>query len=79
MHLFPVNFFGIKDLFTAFDERITFDPVEVAAAVAGMAGGSADLFDFENNTVKIAVHQNFFYQLDIAAFFAFAPQFVAGA
>ena len=43
-----------------------------------MTGGAADLVNFENHSVQVAVHQNFLDQLGIAGFFAFFPEFVSG-
>ena len=44
-----------------------------------MAGSAAHLFHFQENRIRVAVDIDFFDELDIAGFFAFAPEFVPAA
>ena len=41
-----------------------------------MAGGFADLFDFQQNRIVIAIDKNFLNDLHVTAFFTFHPLLV---
>lgn len=61
------------------DEGSVFQFAVEAAPMAGVTGCAAFLLDPEDDGVTIAIDQNFFDNLDVAALFPFAPEPVAAA
>ena len=55
------------------------DAAEEAGAVAGVAGSGAFLIDAEDESVLVAIGEDFDDFLDVAAFFAFVPEPLAAA
>jgi hypothetical protein len=74
-----VNFFRVENAFADDDVIVALELTEEAARVTFVASGTADLVDLQEKRVAVAVDVNPVNLLDVAAFFAFAPQFVSAA
>src|SRR5262245_11940547 len=55
------------------------DLAEEAAFVALVAGRAAELFDFDENGIDIAIDEHALDQLHVAAFFTFSPELLPRA
>ena len=74
-----VNLRRIEDALADHNEFAVLIFAEEAGVIAFVAGGSADLFDLENDRIEVAVDINFLDFLDISGFLAFSPEFLTGA
>ena len=76
---YPVNLLGIEQRFRYNLQGISLQAVMETAAPSGVAGGFSDLFHFEQDTVTVAVQENFFHDLFTAGTFALPPEFSAAS
>src|SRR6266550_3119723 len=77
--LFLVNQFRIEHALADHLQLVVLKPTEEAALIALVARGVADLMDFEENRIVVAIEEDFLHFLHVARLFAFAPELVAAA
>ena len=78
VHL-SINLLWIKYRLSAYSDGASLHAPEETAFMAGMAGGAADLFHFQQHRIVITVDADFLYDLTVAGCFAFDPEFFSGS
>ncbi len=74
-----VDLLGIEHALNFDRVAVAIPPAEKAGGISLVAGGPADLFDLQQDCIRVAVDVNRLHPLHMAAFFSLFPELLAAA